>query len=67
MPMLVIAVQTLGIMDASPYIIRTSGTIPQVTSVVADWAAKSGIKKVVTLVTGYAPSYEPVSNTGIKS
>lgn len=58
MPMVVMAAQTLTIIDASPYLIRTSGTIPQVTVVIADWAAKNGIKKVVTLVPDFAPGYE---------
>lgn len=57
-PMLVMAAQTLSIMDASPYIIRSSGTIPQVTSGMADWATQQGIKKVVTLVPDYAPGHE---------
>ena len=58
MPMVVMAAQTLSIIDASPYLVRTSGTIPQVTVVIADWASKNGIKKVVTLVPDFAPGYE---------
>lgn len=57
-PMIVMAAQTLTIIDASPYMVRTSGTIPQVTVVIADWASKNGIKKVVTLVPDFAPGYE---------
>ena len=57
-PMIIMAAQTLSIMDASPYLVRTSGTIPQVTVVIADWVAKNAIKKVVTLVPDFAPGYE---------
>jgi branched-chain amino acid transport system substrate-binding protein len=57
-PMIIMAAQTLSIIEASPYIVRTSGTIPQVTMGTAEWAAKNGIKKVVTLVPDYAPGYE---------
>jgi branched-chain amino acid transport system substrate-binding protein len=57
-PMVNMAAQTLSINEASPYIVRTSGTIPQVTMGTAEWAAKNGIKKVVTLVADYAPGYE---------
>ena len=35
----------------SPYFVRTSFTLPQDTAPVAAWAAKNGIKSVVTLVT----------------
>ena len=57
-PMVLMAAQTLVIINATPYAVRTSGTIPQVTMGTAVWAAKHGIKKVVTLVTDYAPGYE---------
>jgi len=57
-PMVIMAAQTLSIMKASPYAVRTSGTIPQVTMGTAAWAARNGIGKVVTLVPDYAPGYE---------
>lgn len=63
-PMVVMAAQTESITKASPYIVRSSGTIPQVTAGIAQWAAKNGIKKVVTLVPDYAPGYE--SETAFK-
>ena len=56
--MVIMAAQTLSIIDASPYLVRSSGTIPQVTVVIADWVAKNGIKKVVTLAPDFAPGYE---------
>src|ERR1051325_6792698 len=43
------------ITERSPYIARTSFTLPQSSVIIADWASKNGIKKVVTLVSDYAP------------
>ena len=57
-PMVVMAAATSIITEASPYIIRTSMTIPQVTLGVAEWAPKNGIKKVVSLVTDYGPGFD---------
>ena len=37
---------------------RTSFTLPQSTVPMADWAAKNGIKKVVTLVSDYGPGID---------
>ena len=54
-PAVVMAAATSTITEASPYIARTSFTLPQVTVPLADWAAQNGIKKVVTLVSDYAP------------
>jgi branched-chain amino acid transport system substrate-binding protein len=42
----------------SPYIVRTFMTQPQVTVPIAQWASKNGIKRVVTLVSDYAPGLE---------
>lgn len=57
-PMVIMAAQSLAVINASPYAIRTSGTIPQVTMGSAAWAAKHGIKEVATLVPDYAPGRE---------
>jgi len=57
-PMVVMAAATSSITQASPYIIRTSFTVPQVVTVLADWAAKNDIKKVVSLVSDYAPGVD---------
>ena len=37
---------------------RTSFTVPQSCVIVADWAAKNQIKKVVTIVSDYAPGFD---------
>jgi branched-chain amino acid transport system substrate-binding protein len=57
-PMVVTAAATSMITTTSPYIIRTSFTLPQATVPMADWAAKNGIKKVVTFVADYGPGLD---------
>jgi branched-chain amino acid transport system substrate-binding protein len=57
-PMVVMAAATSSITEASPYIVRTSFTVPQVVTILADWAIKNDIRKVVTLVTDYAPGVD---------
>ncbi len=58
-PQVVMAAATSSITLASPYIVRTSFTIPQAAVSVADWAAaKGGMKKVVTLVSDYGPGID---------
>jgi len=57
-PMVVMAAATSVITEKSPYIVRTGFTLPQVTAPIADWAAKNGIKKVVTLVSDYGPGID---------
>jgi branched-chain amino acid transport system substrate-binding protein len=57
-PQVVMAAATSAITEASPYIVRTSFTLPQVSVALADWAPKNGIKKVVSLVTDYGPGID---------
>jgi branched-chain amino acid transport system substrate-binding protein len=57
-PLVVMAAATSSITQASPYIVRTSFTLPQVSVAIADWAPKNGIKKVVTLVSDYGPGLD---------
>ena len=57
-PMVVMAAATSSITAASPYIVRTSFTVPQVVTILADWAIKNDIRKVVSLVTDYAPGVD---------
>jgi branched-chain amino acid transport system substrate-binding protein len=42
----------------SPYIVRTSLTIPQLEHPFGQWAFKSGIKKVYTMVSDYGPGID---------
>jgi branched-chain amino acid transport system substrate-binding protein len=57
-PLVVMAAATSSITEASPYVVRTSFTLPQAAVAMADWAPKNGIKNVVTLVTDYGPGID---------
>ena len=54
-PMVVMAAATSAITEASPFIVRTSFTLPQASVSIAEWATKNGIKRVDTLVSDYGP------------
>ena len=54
-PMVIFNAATSIITTKSPYVTRTSMTLPQISAPLGTWAAKNGIKKVVTLVTDYGP------------
>ncbi len=54
-PMVVMAAATSMITEASPFIVRTSFTLPQAAVAMGEWAPKNGIKKVVTLVSDFGP------------
>jgi branched-chain amino acid transport system substrate-binding protein len=57
-PEIVTAAGTSIITEKSPYISRTSFTLAQSTVPMADWAADNGIKKVVTMISDYAPGVD---------
>jgi branched-chain amino acid transport system substrate-binding protein len=57
-PQVVMAAATSSITEASPYIVRTSFTLPQASVSLADWAPKNGIKTVVTMVSDYGPGID---------
>lgn len=57
-PMVVMAAATSAITEASPFVVRTSFTLPQAAVSIAEWANKNKIKKVVTLVSDYAPGID---------
>jgi len=57
-PEIVTAAATAMITEKSPYIVRTSFTLPQASAPMADFALKTGIKKVVTIVTDYGPGID---------
>ena len=54
-PAIVMAAATSTITEQSDYVVRTSYTTPQVTSKIAEWAAREGMKTAVTLVSDYGP------------
>jgi branched-chain amino acid transport system substrate-binding protein len=57
-PEIVMAAGTSIITERSPYIVRTSFTLPQSTVIMANWALKNGIKKVVSVVSDFAPGID---------
>ena len=57
-PLVVMAAGTSSITEASPFITRTSVTLPQVAVGMAEWSNKNGIKKVITLVADYGPGID---------
>ncbi len=57
-PMVVMNAATSAITTKSPYIVRTSHTLPQDTAPIATWAAKNGIRKVFTLVADFGPGHD---------
>ncbi|HXW23610.1 MAG TPA: ABC transporter substrate-binding protein [Xanthobacteraceae bacterium] len=57
-PEIIMAAGTSIITERSPYIVRTSFTLAQSATIIAQWAAKNGIRKVATLVSDYAPGVD---------
>jgi branched-chain amino acid transport system substrate-binding protein len=57
-PQIVMAAGTSIITERSPYIVRTSFTLPQSTVIMANWALKNGVKKVVSMVSDFAPGID---------
>ena len=49
---------TSSVSTRSPYIVRTSYTIPQTALPMGTWAAKNGIKKAFILVSDYGPGLD---------
>ena len=56
--MVVMAAATSSVTERSPFIVRTSFAQAQPVVVIADFEAKQGVKKVVTLVSDFAPGYD---------
>jgi branched-chain amino acid transport system substrate-binding protein len=56
--MVVMNAATSIIITKSPYMIRTSVTLPQVMETFGTWAARNGIKKCYTMVTDYGPGHD---------
>lgn len=57
-PTVVMAAATSSITEASPYVVRTSYTTPQVTSKIAEYATKQGMTRVITVVSDYGPGID---------
>ena len=56
--MVVMNAATSIITTKSPYMARTSLTIPQLDQTLGTWAYKSGIRKVYTMVSDYGPGHD---------
>lgn len=58
MPMVVMNAATSSVTERSPYLVRTSMTLPQNSAPIATWALANGIKRVHTLVADYGPGHD---------
>ncbi|MBS0534124.1 MAG: ABC transporter substrate-binding protein [Proteobacteria bacterium] len=56
--MVVMNAATSVVTEKSPYIARTSLTIPQLEYAFGQWAQKNGVKKVYTMVSDYGPGID---------
>src|SRR6266704_2388236 len=56
--MVVMNAATSLIISKSPYMVRTSVTLPQVMETFGTWAVKNGIKQSYTMVTDYGPGHD---------
>jgi len=58
MPMIIMNAATSSVTEKSPYIVRTSMTLPQNSAPMATWALANGIKRVHTLAADYGPGHD---------
>jgi len=56
--MVIMNAATSIITTKSPYSVRTSVTLPQVTETFGAWAYKNGVRKVYTMVSDYGPGHD---------
>ncbi len=56
--MVVMNAATSIITTKSPYMIRTSVTLPQIAESFGTWAAKSGVKKTYSMVSDFGPGHD---------
>lgn len=57
-PTIIMNAATSVITAKSPYIVRTSFTLAQVTEPMAQWAYRNGVRKVFTVVADYGPGHD---------
>ncbi len=57
-PQIVMAAGTAIITERSPFIVRTSFTLPQKATVMGSWAARNGIGKAFSIVADFAPGHD---------
>jgi branched-chain amino acid transport system substrate-binding protein len=56
--MVVMNAATAIITTKSPYMVRTSATVPQLTETFGTWARKNGIKQAYTMVSDFGPGHD---------
>ena len=57
-PTVIMNAATSIITTKSPYFVRVSFTVPQVTAPLAVWATKNGVKQAYTMVSDYGPGID---------
>ena len=57
-PMVIMNAATAIITTKSPYSVRVSMTVPQITEPFGQWVAKSGVKKAYTMVSDFGPGHD---------
>ncbi len=57
-PGVIMAAATSGIVGSSPFFVRTSYTLQQTASTMAEWVNKSKITRTVTMVSDYGPGID---------
>ena len=57
-PTVIMLASTSTLVDKSSYFVRTSCTIAQSSTIIAEWAMKNGLSKIVTLVSDFSPGQE---------
>jgi branched-chain amino acid transport system substrate-binding protein len=57
-PMVVMGAATSFVTERSPYIVRTSFAQAQPVVVIAEWVARNGVKRAMTMVSDFAPGYD---------
>ena len=57
-PMVIMNAATSIVTTKSPYAVRVSMTLPQITEPLGEWAFRNGIRNAVTMVSDYAPGHD---------
>jgi branched-chain amino acid transport system substrate-binding protein len=57
-PMIIMNAATAIITTKSPYSVRVSMTVPQITEPFGQWVARSGVKKAYTMVSDFGPGHD---------
>jgi len=57
-PMVIMNAATSIITTKSPYAVRVSMTLPQITEPLGEWAFRNGIRNAMTMVSDYAPGHD---------